>query len=979
VIQGGITIEKQVNSIYRYFPGRLNISSLIWNKLPTEGEAPQPSQDPMLQYYEGSILQAGGYPMGEETCHPYLFSYSLSNFTWEVISDKSSKYSCRYLSRSFIYKDEFYMMFGWMVDDYADAIDVTKISLKSEDKTWKTIFESVEMGKDGHSSTIVDSNVYIFGGYYTASKEKSNKLEVINLEKTTSKVINENLLIPRPRHSHSMHLINTRLYVFGGKDSEMLYNEIWIFDPKTSLWESITAKGSVPSARFFHAADSQGDAFIIWGGEDSTGLKNDLFLFNSLTETWTELFTVSASKPSAAKGACLVFSSPMIYIYGGIMSSDISNELWQFELGSNNFTKLSAYGLRHTAYSTCYLKGNKFIVALGSMYEEAPSQQIDYFDLETGQWSVYHTHDEQDHDSAQSIQIMLKDKLIRIGGEEWMLTPSNRIDICGPGTEYLVLDDVMDIYLYASSFSYFNKSIYIFGGGSVLGLNLRSNVAHNLLIEVKIEDICQDNACEAVCSSGTFETSNSCDLCERGQFSEGQGNKNCSYCEAGTFNGNLGSTSGRQCLPCPEGTYNNERGSSRCLDCPVWRFCPVGSKVPIASMDYEEGSSVQPPLYNEPSFHSTTLFYQVTVSVVLGFLLLVILSMKRTRNKLQKIDLFKELHNNKLNEFLVLKQTKIGGFFSCLFFIAALVLIGTTFISFYLGNIQESKGLVPLVVLESEVAKFEAAELSVKVWLDLYGGECAVDGQCLSEIIISRINLACGKFESTCELSESHSCIIRLICSIAEIKPGAYLDLQLTEKLSYASGIQINMTSSSSVPLKISSVYTAIRPTSNNVFIGSDSSEFYFTATPSLFKSESTIWPSQDTGYHLSSGTSTKKGSQFRPEELPSVSFLKVKILIDKSSSALLTTRYFKQDAVYFISSLLGSVFGLLGVFGGIMKSFEGQVNNALEKKVNEQKSLDALYVKRKGITRELKDNTRAKKENFESPEHMHLKKTSDF
>ena len=952
---------------------------MIWTKLPSNGEAPQSSQDPMIQYYNGRILQAGGYPQGDETCLAYLFEYSLSNLTWSVISDRNSSYSCRYLARSFIYDDYFFMMFGWMSDKYADAIDILRINLNSSTSRWETVYENVEMGMDGFSSVGVGDDIYIFGGYYTVSKEKSNKFERIEIKSLKSTLINENLLIPKPRHSHSMHLINSRLYTFGGKDSDTLFNEIWIFDPATTLWNSITAKGSVPSARYFHAADSQGDAFIIWGGEDSTGYKDDLYLFNSLTDTWTELVTVSSIRPSAAKGACLVFSSPMIYIYGGIMSSDISNELWQYEIGSSNFTLLSNSGLRHTAYSTCYLKQNKFYVALGSMYEEEPSQQIDYFDLETKQWNIFHTHKKQDHDSAQSIQLMVYDKFIRIGGEVWMLTPSKKIDICGPGEGYFVLESELEYYLYASSFAFFNKSIYVFGGGSVLGLNLRSNVAHNWMIEIKLDDICNQGLCEAPCSSGTYEDREICKLCGLGEYSEGYGNSNCSKCEEGTFKSNMGSTSGRQCLPCPEGSYNNAKGSARCLDCPVWMFCPVGSKTPISSMVYEESSSIQPPLYQEVDFQSISFVFQLTICLSLGFMLVIIISIKKTRDNLQRVDLFKDKHNTKLNDYLLLKQTKIGGCFSCMFLIAAIVLIGSTFISFYLGNIKETKGLVPLVVLESEVAKFEASEFKAKIWLDLYGGECAVGGQCLDQIIVSKVNLICGQFKYACEMSQSRSCIIDISCLTAEIKPGAYVNLELTEKLSYASGIQLNITSSSSVPNKISSVYTAIRPNSNNVFIGSDESKFYLTATPSLFKSESNTWPSKETGYHISTGTSTKKGSQFRPEDLPSVSYLKVKIFIEKSSSALLTTRYFKQDAVYFISSLLGSIFGLMGVFGGIMKSFEAQVNKITEKKENIDKTLQGVYIKRKYITKELKENDKMNKDTTDSPESLFLKNTADY
>ena len=943
-----------------------------------DGEPPLPSQGPMIEYYNGHILQAGGYPQGYTTCNPYLYRYSLENQFWEVISNRESIYDCRYLTTSFIYKDEFYITFGWLSDFYMDSSNIIKINLIEEVKNWKIVLDNAALARDSHSSTIAENCLYLYGGYYTKAKVKSNQLTKMKLETMEYFDINPNILIPKGRYAHSMHLINSELYVFGGKDSDQRYNEIWIFNPTTTLWRQITGKGTVPSARIFHAADAKGDALLIWGGEDSSGLKDDMYIFNVITSTWTQLNPLSSVNPSAAKGACLVFSTPMIYIYGGIVSSDISNSLWQYELGANIFTLVSSSGLRHTSYSTCYLIDQKFYVAFGSMHEEAPSQQIAYFDLNTKQWVIYHSHESVDHDSAMSIQIMINNKLIRIGGEEWMLTPSNTIDISGPGNDFYVLSEPLSVYCYASGFAYFNKSVYVFGGGSVLGLNLRSNVAMNLMMQISMEDICKGGVCDALCSLGTYEKNGICHLCLPGSYAEGFGNTECVKCEAGTYSSSYGATSNRQCLPCEEGTYAPRIGSSFCISCPVLYSCPVGSKAPIIPREFITSSSVQPTLYTQPNFESTLTYFQLSVGLTLGFTLVIILSIEKTRNKLEKIDIYKDKHNTKLNEYLLLKQTKIGGCFSVLFLVTAIILMGSTFINFSLGNIQESKGLVPLVVLEADVDAFQASEILIIVWLNLYGGECAKETECLPEIYINRYNFICEKFYKTCELSETHSCVIKLVCLNGEIHTGAYLTIELTEKLSYSSTIQVNITSSSSVPNKISSMFTAIWPDSDKVFIGPTASEFFFTATPSLFKSESSDWPSKETGYHFSSGKGSLLGSQYKPEDLPSVSYLRLSIYIEKSTTALLTTRYFKQEALYFLSSLLGSVFGLMGVFGGIMKSFEAQVNKFIDKKEADLKNFKTVYIKRKALSREMKDIIKSKYLiEIDIPENAMLRNTS--
>ena len=68
-----------------------------------------------------------------------------------------------------------------------------------------------------------------------------------------------------------------------------------------------------------------------------------------------------------------------------------------------------------------------------------------------------------------------------------------------------------------------------------------------------------------------------------------------------------------------------------------------------------------------------------------------------------------------------------------------------------------------------------------------------------------------------------------------------------------------------------------------------------------------------------------------------------------------------------------------MGVFGGIMKSFEAQVNKITEKKENIDKTLQGVYIKRKYITKELKENDKMNKDTTDSPESLFLKNTADY
>ena len=835
-----------------------------------------------------------------------------------------------------------------MTDSNSDASDIVKISLTHPNPSWETYLILSDYAKDSFSSVLLGSSVYLFAGYYTSSKTISNSLQVLNLKTSEFKILNENILMPKARISHSLVLINHKLYLFGGINSGVVFNDIWIFDFSNFTWQGISAKGAIPLGRYSHAAGASGDAFVIWGGKDLSGFRDDIFIFNSITQTWTELFPSSALKPRPAYGACMVFRSPLVYLYGGVVDSDISNELWKYDLGTNNFSLVSNQGLRRVKYSFCFYNMSRIFVALGSMEEEEPSSQIDFYDLEKEEWKIYHFHEVLTWEAAQASHIFVDPEVVRIGGEMWMLNPNKRVDVFGPSEQAITLEWEMDMYIYAAASAYFNKSIYIFGGGTVIGKNLRSEVAHNLFLEIKVDDICEKVKCKAKCSPGTYESGETCTVCPQGRFASGIGNTNCSICPSGTYNNNLGSTSAEQCLPCPEGRYNNAIGANSCSICPKGMYCPVGSKLPMDNVTYEISASVQPPLYKLPKVYSSMIIYQVLVSVPLFIVLILFFVIPRCRSKLRKLDMFDNQHSNKLNDYVITKKTLIGGCFSFLFVIGTFLLIGSTLISYFKDNINESKGLIPLVVLESEASSITSEELSIQLWFDLYGGECEENSRCLPSIQVYLSDLYCSNVTYSCELKSSNSCKIVVKCRHAEITKGSQISVSLTEKLSYASGIRINLTSSSSVPDQISSVYLSIKPSSGKVFIGSAASEFYFIATPSLFKSESSSWPSEETGYHISTGSTSKAGNQVEPENLPSVSYLFVNVFIETSASGLLTLRLYKQDFIYFVSSILGSASGLFGIAGFVMSHFEKQIEKLLDRR-NEKMRISAATLAKEG------------------------------
>lgn len=72
---------------------------------------------------------------------------------------------------------------------------------------------------------------------------------------------------------------------------------------------------------------------------------------------------------------------------------------------------------------------------------------------------------------------------------------------------------------------------------------------------------------DCVCSPGSANLGDGCELCPAGHFASGVGSTACSPCPVGTASALRGQSDPSACLPCPAGTSNPYTGQARCLPC----------------------------------------------------------------------------------------------------------------------------------------------------------------------------------------------------------------------------------------------------------------------------------------------------------------------------------------------------------------------------------------------------------------------------
>jgi len=166
---------------------------------------------------------------------------------------------------------------------------------------WKQIISAQDTSlipkeRSSHSVSIIGTTLYLFGGENIARIPIDSSIYSMEISENSpnfgiwNKIQVSNNVEPVPRIAHSQATIGNRIYIFGGRQGiemeESSLNDLYYFDIETKTWNKIPENDTFPAERSFHQMISIGQNLFVFGGCGKSGRLSDLHEFDTVTSKW---------------------------------------------------------------------------------------------------------------------------------------------------------------------------------------------------------------------------------------------------------------------------------------------------------------------------------------------------------------------------------------------------------------------------------------------------------------------------------------------------------------------------------------------------------------------------------------------------------------------------------------------------------------------------------------------------------------------
>ena len=266
--------HRYMNDLRQFDPrSRIWITMTLHDSSSPSG--PTPRIDAQLVGSADSLLLFGGRDVEGDNLMD-LWRINLLTWNWEKVETTASSWpSARCLHAVATDGQEGFFMFGGRQNSarlndlwHWSASSVAWIQLRADRN------RDGPDGREGHSLAAVESKIFMFGGKNSRGEYTNDLWEYVVADNTWVQHFstgNENG--PSARMGHAMVGVNDSLLVFGGESSNAAFNDFWALQLTEMVWSSFRSNGNSngPTARSFFGMASLQSKVVVYGGYNQWG------------------------------------------------------------------------------------------------------------------------------------------------------------------------------------------------------------------------------------------------------------------------------------------------------------------------------------------------------------------------------------------------------------------------------------------------------------------------------------------------------------------------------------------------------------------------------------------------------------------------------------------------------------------------------------------------------------------------------------
>lgn len=138
--------------------------------------------------------------------------------------------------------------------------------------------------------------------------------------------------------AHTTTLVGSNIYIFGGCDSRSCFNELYVLDADCFYWSTPLVHGECPLPLRAMTCTAVGKKLVVFGGGDGPAYYNDVYVLDTINFRWSKP-KVAGTPPSKRRAHTACFYRNGIYVFGGGDGVRALNDVWRLDVA--DVTKMS--------------------------------------------------------------------------------------------------------------------------------------------------------------------------------------------------------------------------------------------------------------------------------------------------------------------------------------------------------------------------------------------------------------------------------------------------------------------------------------------------------------------------------------------------------------------------------------------------------------------------------------------------------------